>query len=120
MIKKSFNARSFLSIGTFLLFMLLTVSGMALHFLDHKSPTFVLVYFKVSHTIFAMCFLIFSVGHIWKNWNAIKSYMSEKAKKTVSKEMLIGIIIAIVILVTTWIKATDMAKEHGIPLWLIN
>jgi len=113
MVKKSFNWRSFLSIGTFLFFILLTVSGITLHVLEYK-PTFALGYFKASHTIFALVFLLFAIGHLLKNWKAIKSYMSGKAEKTVSKEMLICIVITVVTLMITLVKAIGMAKEHGI------
>ena len=113
MVQKSFNIRSFLSIGTFLFLILLAVSGIALHFLEYK-PTFALVYFKSSHTIFGLVFLLFAAGHLWKNWSAIKAYMSGKAKKIVSKEMLISLIILIVILLITLIKAIGMAKGHGV------
>ena len=91
--KKSFNTRSFLSIGTFLFFILLAISGIALHITDHKPDTFHKVFFMVAHNISAVGFLIFAIGHILKNWKPIKSYMSGKTKKMVSREMLTGVII---------------------------
>jgi len=113
--KKSFNTRSFLSIGTFLFFILLAISGIALHITDHKPNTFHKVFFMVAHNISAVGFLIFSIGHILKNWKPIKSYMSGKAKKTtVSKEMLICIIVLTVILALCLMKAVGMSKAHGL------
>ena len=112
--KKSFNTRSFLSIGTFLFFIVLALSGIALHVTDHKPYTFFKVFSMVAHNISAVGFLVFSIGHILKNWKAIKSYMSGKAKKMVSQEMLISIIILIVILVLCLVKAVGMSKAHGL------
>jgi len=112
--KKSFNTRSFLSIGTFLFFIVLTLSGIALFVTDHKPHTFFKVFSMVAHNISAVGFLIFSTGHILKNWKAIKSYMSGKAKKTVSREMLISVIILIVILALCLMKAVGMSKAHGL------
>ena len=114
MVKKSFNIRSFLSLGTFLFFMLLAVSGIGLHIFEHKPPTFVLAYFKSSHTIFGFIFLSFSFGHILTNWKAIKSYIRSEDKKIFSKEMLASLIITTIILFITLFKAIEMAKEHGI------
>lgn len=111
---KSFNTRSLLSLGTFLFFILLIVSGIALHCPDYEHPTFALVYFKASHTIFGFGFLFFSIGHIWKNWKVMKSYITGKTGKVISKEMLIGLLIAMAILLITWVKAVNMANEHGI------
>jgi len=112
--KKSFNTRSFLSIGTFLFFIVLAISGIALHITDHKPDTFHKVFSMVAHNISAVGFLIFSTGHILKNWKAIKSYMSGKAKKAVSREMLISIIILTVVLALCLIKAVGMSKAHGL------
>jgi hypothetical protein len=112
--KKSFNTRSFLSIGTFLFFIVLALSGIALHVTDHKPDTFFKVFSMVAHNISAVGFLIFSIGHILKNWKTIKSYMSGKAKKMISKEMLISIIILILILALCMIKAVGMSKAHGL------
>jgi len=112
--KKSFNTRSFLSIGTFLFFILLAMSGIALHITDHRPDSFFKVFSMVAHNIFAVGFLTFSIGHILKNWKAIKSYMSGSARKMVSREMLIGIIILIVILALCLIKAVGMSKSHGL------
>ena len=112
--KKTFNTRSFLSIGTFLFFILLTISGIILHITDHKPYTFLKVFSMVAHNISALAFLIFSIGHIFKNWKAIKSYMSGTAKKMVSREMLIGIIILTVTLVLCLIKTVGMSKAHGL------
>jgi len=112
--KKSFNARPFLSTGTFLFFILLAISGIALHITDHKPNTFYKVFFMVAHNISAVGFLIFSTGHILKNWKAIKSYMSGNAKKMISREMLISMTILIVILALCLIKAIGMSKAHGL------
>jgi len=111
---KSFNTRSFLSIGTFLFLILLAISGIVLHATDHKPDTFHKVFFMVAHNISAVGFLIFSTGHILKNWKAIKSYMSGRAKKMVSREMLISVIILIVVLALCLIKAIGMSKAHGL------
>lgn len=112
--KKYIKNRSFLSIGTFLFFILLVFSGIGLHYLDYLSPSFLLIYFKTLHTISALGFLIFSIGHIWKNWKVIKSYMNGTAKKTMSKEMFIGVIMIIIILIISWFKAVTTANEYGI------
>ena len=112
--KKSFNTRSFLSIGTFLFFILLAISGIVLHATDNKPYTFHKVFFMVAHNISAVGFLIFSIGHILKNWKPIKSYMSGRAKKMVSREMLISVIILIVVLALCLIKAIGMSKAHGL------
>jgi len=112
--KKSFNTRSFLSIGTFLFFIILSISGIALHITDHRPDSFFKVFSMVAHNISAVGFLIFSTGHILKNWKAIKSYMSGSAKKMVSREMLISIIILIVILVLCLVKTVGMSKVHGL------
>ena len=112
--KKSFNTRTFLSIGTFLFFIVLALSGIALHVTDHKPDTFFKVFSMVAHNISAVGFLIFSAGHIFKNWKAIKSYISGRAKKMVSREMLIGIIILTVILALCLMKAVGMSKAHGL------
>jgi len=112
--KKSFNTRSFLSIGTFLFFIVLAISGIALHITDHRPYSFFKVFSMVAHNISAVGFLIFSIGHILKNWKAIKSYMSGSAKKMVNREMLINIIVLIVILVLCLVKAIGMSKAHGL------
>ena len=112
--KKTFKTRSFLSIGAFLFFIILTFSGIGLHKLDYQAATFSLIYLKTLHTISAVGFLIFSIGHIWKNWKAIKSYMSGTTKKIMSKELFIGIVLLILVLVISWVKAIGMAKGHGV------
>jgi len=112
--KKTFNTRYFLSIGTFLFFILLAISGIILHITDHGPDTFLKVFSMVTHNISAVMFLIFSIGHILKNWKAIKSYMSGTAKKMVSREMLIGVILLIMILALCLIKTVGMSKAHGI------
>ena len=112
--KKSFNTRSFLSIGTFLFFIVLALSGIALHVTDHKPYTFFKVFSMVAHNISAIGFLIFSTGHILKNWKAIKSYMSGNVKKMVSREMLISIIILTMILALCMMKTVGMSKAHGL------
>ena len=109
--KKSFNTRSFISIGIFLLFMVLAISGVVLHATDNKPDTFHKVFFMVVHNISAVGFLIFSTVHILKNWKAIKSYMSGKM---ISREMLVGIILLILILTLCLIKTVGMAKAHGL------
>jgi len=112
--KKSFNTRSFFSIGTFLFFIVLVLSGIALHITDHRPYSFFKVFSMVAHNISAVGCLIFSIGHIMKNWKAIKSYMSGSAKKMVSREMLISIIILIVILALCLVKSIGMSKAHGL------
>ena len=112
--KKSFNTRSFLSIGTFLFFILLAISGIALHITDHRPYSFFKVFSMVAHNISAVGFLIFSIGHILKNWKAIKLYMSGSAKKMISREMLISIILMIVILALCLVKTIGMSKAHGL------
>jgi len=112
--KKSFNTRSFLSIGSFLFFIVLALSGIVLHITDHKPDTFFKVFSMVVHNISAVGFLIFSTGHILKNWKAIKSYMLGSAKKMVSREMLISIIILTMILALCIMKAVGMSKAHGL------
>jgi len=112
--KKSFNTRSFLSIGTFLFFVLLAISGIALHITDHRPYSFFKVFSMVAHNISAVGFLTFSAGHIIKNWKAIKSYMSGSAKKMVSREMLFSIIIMTVILALCLVKTVGMSKAHGL------
>ena len=110
--KKSFNTRSFISIGIFLFFIVLAISGVVLHATDNKPDTFHKVFFMVAHNISAVGFLIFSTVHILKNWKAIKSYMSGKTKKMISREMLVGIILLILILTLCLIKTVDMSKAH--------
>ena len=112
--KKSFNTRSLLSIGTFLTFIVLALSGIALRITDHKPDTFFKVFSMVAHNISALGFLIFSIGHILKNWKAIKSYMSGKAKKMISREMLISIIILAVVLALCLVKSIGMSKAYGL------
>jgi len=112
--KKSFNTRSFLSMGTFLFFIVLAISGIALHITDHEPNTFHKVFFMVAHNISAVGFLIFSTGHILKNWKAIKSYMLGKAKRMLSHEMLISVIILVATLALCLIKAVGMSKAHGL------
>ena len=106
--------RSFLSIGTFLFFILLAISGIALHITDHRPYSFFKVFSMVAHNISAVGFLIFSIGHILKNWKAIKLYMSGSAKKMISREMLISIILMIVILALCLVKTIGMSKAHGL------
>ena len=112
--KKTFNTRSFLSIGTFLFFLVLALSGIALHITDNKPYSFFKVFAMVTHNISAVGFLIFSAGHILKNWKAIKSYMSGSEKKVVSREMLISIVILIVIFALCMMKTVGMSKAHGL------
>ena len=112
--KKTFNSRSFLSIGAFLFFVLLSVSGIVLHAKDDKPYDFSKIFFIVAHNVSAVIFLIFSIGHILKNRKAIKSYMSGSAKKMISREMLMGMILLIVILVVCYTKAMSVAVANGI------
>ena len=114
--KKTLTSRSFLSIGTFLFFIVLTISGIALQKIGHAPYTFLKIFFIVAHNISAMLFLIFSIGHIIKNWKAIKSYMSGNAKKIISREMLIGVILLIITLIICCVVAIRAAKEHGIEI----
>ena len=95
-------------------FILLALSGIALHITDHKPYSFFKVFSMVAHNISAVGFLMFSTGHIHKNWKAIKSYISGSAKKMVSREMLISLIILIVILAICMVKAVGMSKAHGL------
>ena len=115
--KREIKSRPFLSIGTFLFFLVLVISGIALHKMNHHTTySFVFIFYKTLHTISAMVFLIFSALHIWKNWKAITSYMSGTAKKSVSKEMFIVIILTIITLIISIIKTVSTANEHGIEV----
>lgn len=77
----TFKTRSFLSIGTFLFLIMLAASGISLKITDHQSYSFLKIFSMSVHNISAIGFLIFSTGHIMKNWKAIKSYMSGTAKR---------------------------------------
>jgi len=112
--KKSLNKRSFLSIGTFLFFIVLSLSGIALRITDHKPDTFFKVFSMVAHNISALGFLIFSIGHILKNWKAVKSYISGSVKKMISREMIISVIILAAVLALCLMKAVGMSKGHGL------
>ena len=113
---KKIKSRPFLSIGTFLFFIILVISGVALHKMNHHtSYSFMFIFCKTLHTISAMIFLIFSTLHIWKNWKVIKSYMSGAAKMYVSKEMWIVILFTIFVLIISVAKSIGTANEHGIP-----
>jgi hypothetical protein len=118
--KKTFKTRSFLSIGTFLFFILLASAGIVIYITDHQPYTFLKIFAMTAHNISAAGFLIFVTVHIFKNWKAIKSYMSGTAsgtaKKIVSREMLIVVILLIIILALCWIKAVSTANEHGIEI----
>lgn len=112
----TFKTRSFLSIGTFLFFIMLASSGIALKITDHQSYTFFKILSTSVHNISAIGFLIFAIWHIMKNWKAIKSYMSGTAKKIVSREMLAGLILIVIIVIMCWIKAVNTASEYGIRI----
>lgn len=112
----TFKTRSFLSIGTFLFFIMLAASGIALKITDHQSYTFLKIFSTTVHNISAIGFLIFSTGHIAKNWKAIKSYMSGTARKIVSREMLAGLILIVIIVIICCIKAVNTASEYGVRI----
>ena len=113
--KKEIKSRSFLSIGTFLFLIILSISGVALHKMNHQeSYSFMFIFYKTLHTISAMVFLIFSTLHIWKNWKAITSYMKGATKMSVSKEMWIIILLTIFILIISIVRSIGVANEYGI------
>ena len=113
--KKVFKSRQFLSIGTFLFFIILTISGVALHKMNHHTDfTFMLVFCKTLHTISAAAFMVFAALHTRKNWKSIKSYMSGVAKMSVSREMWIAILLTIFTVLISIVKAVGTANEHGI------
>lgn len=112
---KTFKTRPFFSIGMLFSFLILVLSGIGLFVMNYQSPTFVLVCFKSAHIAFALIFMFFSIGHIWINWRHIRLYVKGNAKKSISKEMIAGLLVIIIVLVISWLKAIDMANEHGIP-----
>lgn len=64
---KTLKTRSFLSIGTFLFFIILASSGIAIHITDYQPYTFFKIFAMTAHNISAVGFLIFAIGHIYKN-----------------------------------------------------
>ena len=113
--KKEIKSRPFLSIGTFLFLIMLVISGVALHKMNHHtSYSFAFIFCKTLHTISAVAFMIFAALHTRKNWKAITSYMSGTTKMSVSKEMWIAVVLMVVTLILSIVKTIGTANEHGI------
>jgi predicted transporter len=114
--KKRFNSRAFVSIGTFIFFVCLAVSGIMLQVTDHQPYTFWKVYWKVMHNFAAIAFLIFSLGHISRNWKVLQNYVTKAKNIIISKEMIAGLIILTAIAVECWILSKLLMQHHNIPL----
>jgi len=112
---REIKSRPFLSIGTFLFLILLVISGVVLHKMNHHtSYSFAFIFCKTLHTISAIAFMVFATLHTRKNWKAITSYMLGTAKKSVSKEMWIALGLTIVTFIISIVKTIATANEHGI------
>ncbi|MDR1631565.1 MAG: DUF4405 domain-containing protein [Dysgonamonadaceae bacterium] len=112
-IKKSFNNRAFVSIVALLFFVSLAVSGIMLQVTDHQSYTFSIVYWHVMHNFSAVVFLVFALLHIVRNGKVLKSYLA-KARNTVSKELVAGLILLVIILSGCWLLSEHLVQIHNI------
>jgi hypothetical protein len=110
-----FNSRAFVSIGTFVFFICLAVSGIMLQATDHQPYTFGKVYWTVMHNFAAIAFLIFALGHIGRNWKALKNYITKAKSTDNSKEMFAGLLIFTVIVSGCWILSKLLMQHHNIP-----
>ncbi|MDR0414482.1 MAG: DUF4405 domain-containing protein [Prevotellaceae bacterium] len=108
---KSFNGRAFVSIVTLLFFISLAVSGIMLQVTDHQPLGFGMVYWHVVHNFSAIVFLVFASVHIVRNGKALKSYIS-KAKNFISKELVAGLILLMVILLGCWLLSEHLVQFH--------
>jgi uncharacterized membrane protein len=111
--QKLFNGRSFVSIVTLLFFISLVVSGVMLQVTDHQPLNFGLVYWHVMHNFSAIVFLIFASAHIVRNGKALKCYMA-RVKNAISRELLAGLILLIIILSGCWLLSEHLTGFHAI------
>jgi hypothetical protein len=111
--KKLFNVRAFISIVTLLFFMSLAISGVMLQVTDHQPPDFGVVYWHVMHNLSAIVFLVFASVHIVRNGKALKCYIA-KAKNAISRELIAGLILLIIILSGCWLLSEHLARLHAI------
>jgi ABC-type uncharacterized transport system involved in gliding motility auxiliary subunit len=111
--KKSFNSRAFISIATLLFFISLAVSGIMLQVTDHQTYTFSIVYWHVMHNLSAIVFLAFASVHIVRNGKVLKSYLA-KAQNAISKELIAGLILLIIILSGCWFISRSLIQIHQI------
>ncbi|MDR3251873.1 MAG: hypothetical protein LBT42_09470 [Tannerella sp.] len=112
--KKKLKLRPFLSVGTFFFLISLVISGIVIHVTDHQPYTFTKIYCMVLHNISALCFLVFSAGHVFENWKSLRSYISGTAKRYVSVETLIVAALMLAVLLICRVKTLNLIEEHGI------
>jgi hypothetical protein len=114
--KKKFNSRAFVSIGTFLFFIGLVASGIMLQITEHQPISLLQVYSKVLHNFSAIAFLVFAISHLMKNWKAMKTHITGIKKKVISKEMLWGLLLFVIITGGCLILSYFLIDLHGINL----
>ena len=110
--KKSFNGRSFISLGLFSFLISLIMSGVMIQVTEEQPISISKVYFKVLHNITAIGFILFSVIHIVKNWRAMKEYM-KKSSVIISKEMIIIFVLTNLIMLGCWVLSRILIQAHG-------
>jgi hypothetical protein len=113
-IQKSFNGKAFISIGTLLFFIGLLVSGIAIQATEHQLNAFWKIYWKATHNLMAIGFIIFALLHTGQNMGALKKYIVAKAKNSVSTELTAGLILLATIAWGCWLIARYLMKIHQI------
>jgi hypothetical protein len=113
-IRKTLNGRAFISIGTLLFFTGLLVSGIAIQATEHQPNVFCRIYWKVMHNLMAIGFIIFTLLHTWRNMKVLKSYIVSKVKNSISKELIVGLILVAIIASVSWFIAQRLIQIHQI------
>jgi succinate dehydrogenase/fumarate reductase cytochrome b subunit len=93
--KKAFNRRAFVSIVIFLSGMTLPISGLMNHSLQLQSLTKERHFWMSLHNVAALLFTAFLIVHIFYNWRALTNYMKRVKEASLSKEMIVALILVI-------------------------
>jgi uncharacterized membrane protein len=110
--RRLFSGRAFVSIVTLLFFVSLVVSGVMLQATGHRPLDFGRVYWYVMHNFSAIVFLVFASLHIVRNGKALKGYLA-RAKNAVSRELVAGVILLIIILTGCRFLSEYLAGFHA-------
>jgi len=89
--ERKFNKRAFLSVGMFISFIGLPISGYMNHILGFSEISVERHLWMSVHNVLAILFCFFSVWHIIINWKPLKNAAKKMSDLIISREALYAI-----------------------------
>jgi hypothetical protein len=87
--------KNFVSLSVALSFTALAITGLLL-FTGAKNKTT-----ENIHELFGVIFIAFAFTHVLNNWSSLTSYMKERTRAAISKELMIALVITLIFLAGT-------------------